>query len=62
MFKNFWNDEAGQTMAEYVLIMVGIAIVCIVAFTNVGEAIKTKLAEITGKLSGTVTPEPSPET
>ena len=37
MLKQFWNDESGQGLVEYALILFLIAIVVIVALTTLGK-------------------------
>ena len=46
MFKKFWNDEEGQGMVEYALIIALIAVVVIVAVTKVGESVKDKFNQV----------------
>lgn len=46
----FKSREEGQTLAEYALILALIAVVAILALTNLGAAIVTKLGEITAEL------------
>ena len=50
MFKNFWNDESGQGMVEYALIVALIAVVAIVAVKAVGKGVGGKLNEIASDL------------
>ena len=57
MLNKLWNDEAGQGMVEYGLIIALVAIVVIGALTAMGGSLKTKFNEIVGKLGGT--PDPS---
>lgn len=52
MVKEFWNDESGQGMVEYALIIALIAIVMVVALTNVADGIKAKFQEVTDTLGG----------
>jgi len=47
MMARLWIEESGQGMAEYALILAFIALVCITAFTGLGETIKTRIATIT---------------
>lgn len=49
--KKFWNDESGQGMVEYGLIIALVAIVIIAALTAMGGSLKDKFNEITTKLS-----------
>jgi pilus assembly protein Flp/PilA len=50
--KRFFCEEEGQGMAEYGLILALIAVVCILAFTSLGEGIKGKIEEVVNGLSG----------
>ncbi|MCQ2439573.1 MAG: Flp family type IVb pilin [Oscillospiraceae bacterium] len=52
MVKEFWNDESGQGMVEYALIIALIAIVMVVALTNVADGIKAKFQEVADTLGG----------
>ncbi|MBQ0134323.1 MAG: Flp family type IVb pilin, partial [Clostridiales bacterium] len=47
-----WNDESGQGMVEYALIIALIAIVMVVALTNVADGIKAKFQEVADTLGG----------
>ena len=44
------EDENGQALAEYGLLLALIAVVCILALTALGLAIAGTLSKITGKL------------
>jgi Flp pilus assembly pilin Flp len=44
--------QRGQTMAEYALIMAAIAVVCIVAYNELGTQVSTKIGEVTTDLGG----------
>lgn len=46
-------DQEGQGMAEYGLILALIAVALIIAFTNLGDAIKAQLNKVIGGLGGT---------
>lgn len=46
-------DQEGQGMAEYGLILALIAVALIIAFTNLGDAIKKQLNEVIKGLGGT---------
>lgn len=50
MLKKFWNDESGQGMVEYVLIIALVAVAAVVAFTTLGTKIGDKLTEVTGDI------------
>ncbi len=41
LFKNLWNDESGQGLVEYALILALISIVAIVIMTTLGGKIDT---------------------
>ena len=47
------NEESGQGMVEYALIIVAIALVVILVLPSVGAAIKGKFEEINTELGGT---------
>lgn len=50
--KNFLMDEeSGQGMVEYALILALIAVACIVVFTNMGTGIKNKANNVTEELN-----------
>ncbi len=53
LFKNLWNDESGQGLVEYALILALIAVVCILAVTALGTSVKGKLNEAVTGLGGT---------
>lgn len=38
--RNFWNDECGQDLVEYTLLMAFVALASAVLFMNVGDSIK----------------------
>lgn len=48
--KNLLKDESGQGMAEYALILAGIAIVVMAAINLLGPAIEGKLNEVKEEL------------
>ncbi len=52
----FTEEESGQGMVEYGLILALIAVVVIVALTTIGTNIKGKFEEIGSKLGGTKKP------
>ena len=39
---SFFKDEEGQTMVEYIIIVIVIAIAALVAFRMIGGAVKSK--------------------
>ena len=45
-------EEEGQGMAEYALILVAIALLCMGAYNLLGEGIEGKVEEATGLLNG----------
>ena len=49
--KRFWNDESGQGLVEYALILFLIAIVVIVALTTLGQKTNNVLNNIGTKLN-----------
>lgn len=51
MLKRLWNDEEGQGLVEYALIIALISIVIIAFGSQVGDAIKAVFADITGELN-----------
>ena len=50
------EEESGQGMVEYALIIALIAIVVMAALSPLGEKVADKFGEITNGLGGTVTP------
>lgn len=46
------RDEEGQGLAEYALILVLVAIVCILALTFLGTSINTVLSNVGSAVSG----------
>ncbi|SEA12253.1 pilus assembly protein Flp/PilA [Lachnospiraceae bacterium NK3A20] len=50
-----FNEESGQGMVEYGLILALIAVVCIVAFTAIGNSTKGNLEKVDNALKGTGT-------
>lgn len=56
MLKKFWNDESGQGMVEYALIVALIAVVAIVAVKAIGNGAKGKLNEAASELGASITP------
>jgi pilus assembly protein Flp/PilA len=51
LFKNLWNDESGQGLVEYALILALVAIVVIGALTLVGGSVKTKFEKVNTELN-----------
>ena len=49
-FRNLWQDEAGQDLAEYTMLIVLIAIACIGAVTALGTGVQGGLNEAAGAL------------
>lgn len=47
---NFVRNEEGQDLIEYALIVALISLVCVLALTNAGSAIKTIFNSITTQL------------
>ena len=43
--RTLWNDESGQDLAEYALLLVLIALVVVVAVTALGDGINTVFEE-----------------
>lgn len=54
--KHLYVDEEGATMVEYALLLALIAVVCILAVTNLGTAVKTNVNTSTTALGGTAAP------
>jgi pilus assembly protein Flp/PilA len=46
LFKSFWTDDSGQTLAEYALLLALIAIVVIVVLTTLGTKITAVFKKI----------------
>lgn len=51
LWNAIWNDESGQDLAEYALLIALIAIVVIAAVTLLGTNISTVFNNIAGKLT-----------
>ena len=51
LFKSFWTDESGQTLAEYALLLGLIAIVVILVLVLLGNQIRNVFCAITGHLN-----------
>ncbi len=47
---NLWQDESGQDLAEYTMLIVLIAIAAIGAVTTLGSAVNTGLSNAAGSL------------
>jgi pilus assembly protein Flp/PilA len=54
--RRLYNEEDGATMVEYALLLALIAVVCILAVTNLGTAVKDKMNSSTTALGGTAAP------
>jgi pilus assembly protein Flp/PilA len=46
LVKKLWNDESGQGLVEYALILALVAIVVIVALTAIGTNVNTKFGKV----------------
>ncbi len=53
LVKNLWNDESGQGLVEYALILALVAIVVIGALTLVGGSVKSKFTTVNTELNRT---------
>ncbi|GGF23948.1 hypothetical protein GCM10010954_23540 [Halobacillus andaensis] len=53
MMKRLWQEEEGQAMAEYGLILALIAVFVVTALTALGGQIETVFKNITTELGGT---------
>lgn len=51
MLKNLWNDETGQDLTEYALLMVLIALVAIAAMGKLGETISNVFSNAAANLT-----------
>lgn len=58
LFKRLWNDEEGQGMVEYGLIIALVSIVVILALTAIGGGLNTIFENISNTLTGG-TPTPT---
>ena len=45
LLRNLWQDESGQDLAEYTMLIVLIAIACIGAITALGGGVQTGLSD-----------------
>jgi len=50
--QNFWNEEEGQSLSEYGLILALVAVVAIATLSTLGTNIKDKFKEIADEISG----------
>ncbi len=50
--KQFWNDESGQTLTEYALILAVIAVAVIGLMVTMGDKIKEVFQSIIDALTG----------
>jgi Flp pilus assembly pilin Flp len=46
------EDELGQTMTEYVLIIAAVALVALIAYKALGNAITNEISSVTANLGG----------
>lgn len=53
MFKNFIADESGLELSEYAVAAALIALAVIFAFTSLGDAIGTKIGNLSEQISTT---------
>lgn len=51
MFNFILQEDSGQAMAEYTIIIALIALACIFAFTAIGNAVNGRTAEANGGLT-----------
>ena len=51
MLERFWNDESGQGLVEYALILFLIAIVVIVALTTLGKKTNNVFTNISNAIN-----------
>jgi Flp pilus assembly pilin Flp len=51
ILSGFWNDESGQDMAEYALLLALIALVLVVAINAFKTAIQTKFEDATSTMN-----------
>ena len=52
MLKNFYNDESGQGMVEYGLLVALIAVAAIAAIRVIGGSLSTMFNSVAGDLEG----------
>lgn len=52
LWKRFWNDDSGQDLAEYALLIALIALVVIAAVTLLGTNIQAVFNNIANALTG----------
>ncbi|MFZ0050654.1 MAG: Flp family type IVb pilin [Desulfobaccales bacterium] len=48
---NFFKDECGATMVEYGLLLALIAVVCILAVTNLGTSLSSQFNSVSAPIS-----------
>lgn len=53
LMSRMWNDDGGQDMAEYAIMLGVIAAVVIGAITLLGTNISTEISNIAGKITAT---------
>jgi len=51
MFHRLWQEEEGQDLTEYALLLVLIALAATAAMSSVGSAVSTVFANASGSLS-----------
>lgn len=54
--KRLWNDQEGQGLTEYALILGAIAVIAVAVGTGLSGGIKAKVNEVITTLGGTVIP------
>jgi len=52
VLQKFWNDEAGQGTAEYVLLLVLVVAIVMAFGTPLKTAIMAKVGSVTGQIQG----------
>jgi pilus assembly protein Flp/PilA len=54
LLRNIWNEEEGQDLAEYALLILLIALIVIAAVRFLGQAVSNVYSNIGANLSGQV--------
>lgn len=57
MLRKFWNDESGQGMTEYILIIALVAVIVIVAVKLFGKQIKALFESSTETIKNETSPQ-----